>query len=78
MSENRQPDRRPTPSEGGSPPRRMRCPTTALPGGLKGCGHAFMQVPDHEGLVDCPACGIWFPAAEGEIAEHAPEPLGGA
>lgn len=24
-----------------------------------GCGHRFTAVPDDEGLVDCPNCGLW-------------------
>lgn len=25
-----------------------------------GCGHVFKATPDHEGLIDCPNCGMWF------------------
>jgi hypothetical protein len=25
-----------------------------------GCGHEFESEPDHEGIVDCPNCGMWF------------------
>lgn len=46
------------------------CPTSAQYAGdtLLGCGHTFEATPDDEGLVDCPACGIWFDAAEGVAA----------
>jgi len=32
-----------------------------------GCGHRFDATPDEEGLVDCPECGIWFPAEGNEL-----------
>jgi hypothetical protein len=44
-----------------------RCPTTwhleapyAGPLYVVGCGAIFCAEPDHERLVDCPECGIWF------------------
>ncbi len=38
-----------------------RCPdATRCPDDVVGCGHRFEAEPDHEGLVDCPECGIWF------------------
>lgn len=46
------------------------CPTAEQYDGdtLLGCGHTFEATPDEEGLVDCPACGNWFDAAEGVTA----------
>ena len=50
---------------------RYRCPTTPSPiatthdgDPILGCGAEFDAEPDHDGLVDCPECGIWFPASE--------------
>ena len=52
---------------------RYRCPTDEayFDGGelvehtVIGCGAEFDAEPDEEGLIDCPACGIWFnPAKE--------------
>jgi hypothetical protein len=42
------------------------CPTTPGPRNstILGCGATFHAEPDHEGLVDCPNCEIWFPAKE--------------
>ncbi len=47
---------------------RYRCPDSAGLGmTVIGCGQVFESEPDHEGLVDCPHCGIWFsPAIEPE------------
>lgn len=33
-------------------------------GDLKGCGMEFQAVPDEEGLVDCPHCGMWHKPAK--------------
>lgn len=45
-------------------PASFRCPTNPLhnsePLVIVGCGATFEAVPDDEGLVDCPMCGIWF------------------
>lgn len=39
-----------------------------------GCGAVFDAVPDDEGLVDCPRCGIWFdPDQEGPAERRPPE-----
>lgn len=36
------------------------CPVNPRePGDLVGCGMDFEAEPDHEGLVDCPHCGMW-------------------
>lgn len=45
------------------------CPTAPTqpngePHTIIGCGATFEEVPDHEGLVDCPECGIWFKPEE--------------
>ena len=46
--------------------KSYRCPTTPVPYNdgsgetLAGCGAEFSAEPDHEGLVDCPECGMWF------------------
>ena len=49
----------------------LACPTQAQtdlkPGEepLDGCGCIDLSGPDHEGLIDCNNCGIWFnPATE--------------
>ena len=41
-----------------------KCPTDPDPegGDILGCGHVFEATADDEGLIDCPACGIWFRA----------------
>jgi hypothetical protein len=40
---------------------RYRCPSTARSqDDVVGCGAIFDAAPDSEGLVDCPACGMWF------------------
>ena len=54
--------------------RTFACPTTPPPATRErdgqvhhpiiGCGGTFDALPDDEGLVDCPHCGIWFPASE--------------
>jgi hypothetical protein len=46
-------------------PRQWTCPVAktqpdGAPHTIIGCGTTFMAVPDAEGLVDCPNCGIWF------------------
>ena len=43
----------------------VRCPDTITaaddtPHTVIGCGGLIPDVRDDEGLVDCPACGIWF------------------
>lgn len=30
---------------------------------IVGCGLEFEAIPDHEGLVDCPHCGMWHKAS---------------
>lgn len=27
---------------------------------ITGCGRTIETVPDDEGIIDCPHCGIWF------------------
>jgi hypothetical protein len=38
------------------------CPNTPGPveSTIIGCGTVFTAVPDAEGLLDCPVCGMWF------------------
>lgn len=52
----------------------FRCPDNArVDDDVVGCGHEFEAEPDDEGLVDCPNCGMWFPATEpGVLAEDRP------
>lgn len=39
----------------------IMCPAEPRhPGDLCGCGAAFTQQPDSEGLYDCPCCGLFF------------------
>jgi hypothetical protein len=51
--------------------QQYTCPTTPTqPDGsahtIIGCGRTFSAMPDSEGLIDCPHCGIWWnPAREG-------------
>jgi len=49
-------------------PIAVVCPTTPIPndpdGRFDGCGFPFTAAPDHEGIVDCPNCGLWFLASE--------------
>lgn len=45
--------------------RTYSCPTNpVMPDGTEhtiiGCGATIAAVPDDEGLIDCPTCGIWF------------------
>jgi hypothetical protein len=46
------------------------CPTNPLqpngePHTIIGCGRSFEAVPDDEGIIDCPHCGMfWHPAGE--------------
>ena len=47
----------------------VRCPTNpiAVDGTrhtIDGCGSTNVDGPDHEGLFDCLACGIWFSLEE--------------
>jgi hypothetical protein len=43
----------------------LRCPATPrFTGDLVGCGSTDVTQPDHEGLCDCRACGMWFRASE--------------
>ena len=51
----------------------ITCPSDERhPGDVVGCGSAFESVPDHEGLHDCPHCGIFFTtAASGGVKEGA-------
>lgn len=48
---------------------KFKCPTHPNPegGDIEGCGHVFEAEPDSEGLVGCPACGIWFKASDGAL-----------
>lgn len=44
---------------------RFRCPdSNRVKDDVVGCGRTFDAEPDHEGLVDCPHCGIWFSPAK--------------
>lgn len=39
------------------------CPSTKrCEDDVVGCGASFEAVPDHDGLIDCPECGMWFRA----------------
>jgi len=51
----------------------FRCPDTTHmrppehgPLYVVGCGHVFEAEPDDENLIDCPNCGMWFPADDAE------------
>lgn len=45
-------------------PNIYSCPTTKrTDDDLVGCGYIFNGEPDHEGLVDCPRCGLWWRAS---------------
>lgn len=44
---------------------RIKCPDSVKrPGGTQhtivGCGAQIPDIRDHEGIVDCPECGIFF------------------
>lgn len=41
------------------PPPSITCPTH---GNIKGCGKAVQFLPDDEGFIDCPHCGLFFKA----------------
>ena len=43
---------------------KYRCPMTKTDSDIEGCGTVFEAVPDDEGCVDCPNCGMWFTPAE--------------
>lgn len=56
---------------------RYRCPDQAdAPGSdghtVVGCGAEFDAEPDHDGLIDCPECGIWFRASEPGVLIETP------
>ena len=46
-----------------TPSATFTCPTEGDPA-MSGCGKTFDAEPDYEGLVDCPHCGMWFPATD--------------
>lgn len=58
--------------------RTVRCPRSPysaylwLAGEVEGCGHVFTDVPDDEGLFDCPECGIWFNPDDPNNAPYQP------
>jgi len=58
--------------------KQYRCPT-GEEHTVVGCGAEFEAEPDAEGLVDCPACGIWFnPDKEPGSTQPAAEPASNA
>lgn len=42
---------------------------------VTGCGGTFVGLPDEEGIIDCPHCGMWFDA--GSNLDSEPSKLGG-
>jgi hypothetical protein len=47
------------------PTRYITCPTIGIqpdgtPHTVTGCGARIPDIRDHEGLVDCPNCGMFF------------------
>jgi hypothetical protein len=44
--------------------RTVRCPIEdnepGPTGTIVGCGHVFDALPDDDGIVDCPNCGLFF------------------
>jgi hypothetical protein len=53
-----------------------RCPDT--PGEIMGCGYTFAAVPDMDGTVDCPNCGIFFLGADNLVPQPSVRPQPGA
>lgn len=55
---------------GEEPPEVVICPTEEThpdgqPATIIGCGQVIEDpTPDHEGLIDCPHCGMWFHPSE--------------
>jgi len=42
------------------------CPTKPrVEGDIVGCGAVFRAEPDSEGIIDCPACGMWQEVGRG-------------
>lgn len=58
-------------------PEVVTCPTTEThpdgqPATIIGCGQVIEDpTPDHEGLIDCPHCGMWFHPSEASRKQKA-------
>ena len=55
---------------------RFTCEREAPGSGIRGCGENFTASADHEQLIDCPHCGIWW-STDRDLdtgAQHGPDP----